>query len=234
MDNFLRDIHARAIAENAEIKYLPENGSLRMSNHNMPLSIKNDEFTFIKNFVIEHNLKRGYEIATAFGISATAFGLGLKETGGRMVTMDAYIEEQYNDCAAYRSKKATYKDADGYKSMQFLIDAFDLDDIIIPVVGWSPDDTADAITGVFGDEKLDFVFIDALHYDEAVIADVNSILPFLDDRYAIFFHDVHCFSENVENFLVETFGKSWTVPPQCRYIAGSQRGGYNLGYIYNA
>jgi len=234
MVNYLREIHSRALAQDAEIKYHPENGSLRMVNHNMPLSIKNDEFAFIKDFVVENNLKRGYEIATAFGVSATAFGLGLKETGGRMVTMDAYIEEQYNDCSAYRNKKGTYQDADGYKSMQFLIDTFDLHDIIIPVVGWSPDDTADAITSVFGEEKLDFVFIDALHYDEAVIADVNSVLPFLDDRYAIFFHDVHCFSENVEKFLVDTFGQSWTVPPQCQYIAGSDRGGYNLGYIFNA
>lgn len=229
-----RDIHSIAQARNAEVQYMPENGSLRMARHNMPLSVKEDEFMFLKNFIIEHNLQRGYEIATAFGISALACGLGFKETGGRLATMDAYIEEQYNDCSQYRDKKGTYQDADGYKSIHFLIDAFEMQDIIIPVVGWSPDDTPMAIDQVLAPgEKLDFVFIDGLHYDEAVMADVNSVLPHLAEKHVVFFHDVHCFSETVERFLVEKLGKTWFTPSACRYIPGSNRGGYNLSYISN-
>ena len=229
----LQQIHKSAIDQDAEIKYAFENGSLRMGNHNMPLSIKQDECDFLTSFINYNNLQRGYEVATAFGVSTVACGLGFKATGGRLVTMDAYIEEQYDSCVDYRQNKGTYQDADGFKSVNFLLDHFDLKNTVTPTVGWSPDDTQERLSRVFdlSSEKLDFVFIDALHYDEAVIEDVKSVLPFLADRFAIFFHDVHCFGPTVTEFLTSTFGTSYTIVPECRYIPGSDRGGYNLALI---
>ena len=230
---YLADIHSAAYREDAEIKYAFENGSLRMANHPMPLSIKEDEFKFLRDYIIKHDLKRGYEVATAFGVSTMACGLGFKETGGKLVTMDAYIEEQYDSCTDYRADKATYQDADGWKSVNFLIEHYGLQDVVTPTVGGSPEDTRSRLSTVFDLEKdkLDFVFIDALHYDEAVIADLESIRDLLADKYVLFLHDVHCFGSDVVNHLLNNFGQTWTTPPSCRYIAGSQNGGYNLSYI---
>lgn len=235
MSDLLRQIRDSAIREDAEIKYLFENGSLRMDNHPMPLSIKQDECDYLTNFIAANNLQRGYEVATAFGVSTVACGLGFKQTGGRMVTMDAYIEERFDSCTDYRQQKGTYEDADGFKSVRFLLGEFDLEDVVTPTVGWSPDDTEGRLSQVFdlSQEKLDFVFIDALHYDEAVIADVKSILPFLADKHAIFFHDVHCFGIPVQEFLMSTLGGTYSIIPQCRYFAGNDRGGYNLALLNN-
>jgi predicted O-methyltransferase YrrM len=235
---YLKIILDAALQENAEVKYAWENGSLKMIGHENPLSIRENEFKFIRNFIIEHNLRRGYEVATAFGVSAIAAGLGFKETGGHLVTMDAYIEEQYNNCAAYRNRKETYYDADGFKSTEFLRKYFELEDIIDLCVGWSPDDTVGMLDFYYpattiskGETRgLDYVFIDAMHYDEAVIADIESVRPFLADKFVLFLHDVHCFGYPVKNYLMDTFGQMWVTPESCKL---EHKGGYNLSYISN-
>ena len=59
-----------------------------MENHIFPLSIRYDEFEFLKNLIIKYNLKSGFELATAFGVSTVALGIGFIKTGGKLVTMD--------------------------------------------------------------------------------------------------------------------------------------------------
>ena len=72
---------------------------------------------------VEHNLQRGYECATAFGISSCAIGLGFKQTGGKIVTMDAYIEEKCQNPGAYKDfERTVYEQSDGYKSVKYLIE----------------------------------------------------------------------------------------------------------------
>ena len=226
--NNLQTIHQAALREGAEVKYRYENGSLQMIGHNFPLSIRENEFEFLKNFIIENNLKIGYEVATAFGASSTAIGMGFKETGGKLATMDAYIEEALNSCTYNGAPEQTHENMDGWKSVNFLRQHFGLEDVVFPHVGWSPTNTEEVIRGIHGDEKLDFIFIDALHYDEPFMADVKSVLPFLADKYAIFFHDVHCFSDAAKQFIVDTFGEMYVTPPECRL---EHKGGYNLSYI---
>ena len=51
-------------------------GNIKMTNHDFPLSISPTEFDILKNLIIDYDLKNGYEVATAFGISTTALGLG--------------------------------------------------------------------------------------------------------------------------------------------------------------
>ena len=132
-------------------------GNLKMSNHPYPYSIKEEEFNFLRNLIVEHNLQRGYECATAFGISSTALGLGFKETGGKIVTMDAYIEESKGNPGHYRDmQREVYDKADGYKSVKYLIEQFGLEDTLFPEIGWSPDDTETCIRRHFS-EPLDFV-----------------------------------------------------------------------------
>ena len=216
---------------NAHIPLCSAGKGLRMVKHNNPVSIAEPEFRYIHDFIVEHKLKTGYEVATAFGISMLAAGLAFKETGGRLVTMDAYIEEQYNDCCAYRSKTdyKLYLEADGYKSARYLIEHYELRGVVELSVGYSPQNTENAVKTVFGSEgKIDYAFVDALHYEDAVIADINAIKPFLSDKFVLFLHDVHCFSTGaVEQHLKQLFGKSWTVVPGCEHPGD----GYNLAIL---
>ena len=169
-----------------------------MKGVHQPWSLKEVEFTIMRDTVRNNKLLRGYEVATAFGISTLGIGLGFKETGGKLVTMDAYIEENSVDGSAYRYEfNKKYYDSKGYRSVQNLIKEFALQDCVFPTVGWSPLDTYQSLSGTFdlGQEKLDFVFIDAGHWNEALYQDVQSVLPFLNkDRYVIFVHDTHGFT----------------------------------------
>ena len=214
-----------------EFRLLKYGKGLRMAKHENPASIAEPEFKFIKEFVEKNKLKRGYEVATAFGISMLAAAVSFKKNGGKLVTMDAYIEEQYNDCAAYDNvKKVTYEDSDGYKTAQFLIKTYGLENTVTPVVGFSPNDTKSALEITFDltKEKLDYAFIDALHTEEAVIRDIEAVLPYLDKRYVLFLHDVHCFpSGRVQRYLLDKFGTSWSIVPGCEHPGN----GYNLAMI---
>jgi predicted O-methyltransferase YrrM len=220
------------ISQNEEIKYeIHSMGySLKMANHYNPVSVTPSEFDCIRNFILEHKLKRGYEVATAFGISALAAGLAFKETGGKLVTMDAYIEEQYGQDVGYKEKQGTYLDADGFKSMQALIKHFELGEVIHPRVGWSPNDTESVISSVFdlNEEKLDYVFIDAGHWDSALLADVRSIAHLLDDKFIVFMHDWHAFSDACKAEISSIL----KVPVQAANSGGMPQG-FNLVYATN-
>ena len=203
-------------------------GHIKMKQHPYPYSIKQDEFEFLKNIIIEHNLQRGYECATAFGVSSCAIGLGFKQTGGKVVTMDAYVEEQCQNPSAYKDfERTVYETSDGYKSVKYLIEKFELQDTLFPEIGWSPDDTFRCIKNHFR-QKLDFVFIDAGHFEDQMIKDIDAFLPLLDDKYVLAFHDVYdwSFSNKVHDHLMNTIGKKVEI----MIPAGR---GENLGVIIN-
>lgn len=102
-------------------------GHLKMVNHTFPWSLTEPEFQYLYNLIIERKYTCGFEVATAFGISSLAAALAFKETGGRIVTMDAYIEEAMNDPMAYKSiDPSVYDDSDGFKSVKFLVEHFEL------------------------------------------------------------------------------------------------------------
>jgi hypothetical protein len=219
------------ITKNTEFELVEIRKGMHMKKHVNPVSISRTEFDFIKNFIIDNNLKKGYDVATAFGISMLAAGLGFKETGGKLVTMDCYIEEQFNGCMSYDGMyNQTYQNSDGFKTASFLINHFELNDIVRPTVGFSPIDTAKVIIDTHIDQKLDYALIDAFHTEEAVIQDIEAVIPFLSDKFVIFLHDVHCFNTGmVEKHLIEKFGKSWTAAPNCEHPGE----GYNLSFVNN-
>jgi len=203
-------------------------GHIKMKQHPYPYSIKEEEFEFLKNLIIEHNLQRGYECATAFGVSSCAIGLGFKQTGGKVVTMDAYIEEKCQNPGAYKDfERTVYETSDGYKSVKYLIEKFELQNTLFPEIGWSPDDTFRCIKNHFR-EKLDFVFIDAGHFEDQMIKDIDAFLPLLADKYVLAFHDVYewSFSNKVHDYLMNTIGKKVEI------MIPSGRG-ENLGVIIN-
>ena len=184
-------------------------GNIKMLEHPYPYSILQEEFNFLTNIIAENNLQRGYECATAFGISSLAIGLGFKQTGGKCVTMDAYIEEKCQNPEKYKDfEKEVYEKADGFKSVKYLIEKFDLKDNLFPEIGWSPDDTEDRIRKHFTD-PLDFVFIDAGHFPEQIIKDIDAFFPLLSNRYVVVFHDVydHSFDNTVHEHAIKKFGK---------------------------
>ena len=90
--------------------------------------------------------------------------------------MDAYIEENREHSHAYMSEtNVTYQNACGFKMISFLKEKYDL-----PVsieVGWSPTDTERILLSALNLESpkpvLDYVFIDALHTTDAVLADIK-------------------------------------------------------------
>lgn len=213
-----------AVDPAAEIKYelAPcEQGSLKMLNHHMPWSIAPIEFEYMYDFIRRHNLRRGYECATAFGVSSLCFALAMKLTGGKLATVDAYIEEVHDHCEGYRDVvQVNSGSPDGLKSAQWLFKHFDVDDVVTPFIGWSPFDVPATINRVFGwNEKLDFAFIDAGHWDAACMRDIASIVPFIDisKPYAIFLHDSQRFT-----------GVTWGM---CRTIF--EREPVNLGPMFS-
>ena len=60
-------------------KQIIENYAIGMSNHMFPLSVRYDEFEFLKNVILKYNLKSGFELATAFGVSTVALGVAFKQ-----------------------------------------------------------------------------------------------------------------------------------------------------------
>jgi predicted O-methyltransferase YrrM len=193
--------------------------SLSMKWHFHPVSITEDEFRFIRDFIKDHGYRSGYEVATAFGVSSCAIGLGLKANGGSLISMDCYIEEQYNYATLYQGvERELYPEADGLKIAQKLRTHFDLEDTVEFVVGWSPDD----VPAVLGDRQLDFVFIDAAHFDVNLLADIDSIRDRLMPGATVMIHDVPAFSDKTFSTVNEWLGVEIVKP----FLHRS----YGLGY----
>lgn len=203
-------------------------GNIKMVQHPYPYSIKEEEFNFLTNLIAENNLQNGYECATAFGISSLAIGLGFKQTGGKCVTMDAYIEEKCQNPGTYKDfERQVYEQADGFKSVKYLIEQFELQNHLIPTIGWSPDDTETNVRKHIT-EPLDFVFIDAGHFPEQMIKDIDAFIPLLGEKYVLAFHDIYpwSFSQAVHDHLYNQLGKRVEIKvPHPR--------GENLGVVIN-
>jgi len=220
-------------AQDAPVKLLKDSLSLRMAKHVNPLSITETEFEFIRSTIVNNKLKTGYEVATAFGVSALAMALGIKETGGKSVSMDCYIEEQFNSCEVYRDKDRTlYQDSDGFRSASFLMKHFGVENHITLAVGWSPDDTETVLKNTFGPKvKLDYVMIDAQHIDKSLIADFDAVLPYINrKRFVLFVHDLHCFTSEAIGHIERSLETKLSVVPECALGTGN---GYNLAMATN-
>lgn len=167
-------------------------GHLKMLNHDFPWSITEVEFQFIYNYIIERQYIRGFEVATAFGISSLAAALAFKDNRGKIVTMDAYVEEAMNDPMAYKTiDPSVYDESDGFKSVTFLREYFELNDVLYPVIGWSPTNVSAAIREICSEGELDYAFIDAGHFEDSVRNDILAVAPFMKKGGTMLFHDVY-------------------------------------------
>jgi hypothetical protein len=210
------------------------NWHLKMVGYDFPRAVHIKEFDFLKKLIIDYDLKSGYECATAFGVSTVALGLGFLQTGGKLISMDAYIEEIETESIVY-DKMNRYRydgkqhntNSMGFKSANFLIEHFRLKNVVKLEIGYSPDDVGNVVQNNLN-KKLDFVFIDAGHFPEQLIKDLESIRQFLDDEYVIVLHDSFpwLITPEVEEFLITNFGKTVDLPIMWP-------DGYNMGVIIN-
>jgi len=173
------------------------NGNFGMSNHMHPLSILPAEAEIIHNEIIRVDAKMGYEIATAFGVSTAVIGEAFKQTGGQLVSMDAYIEEHVNNCSNYNSQtQQSFENADGYRCASALLKYFNLDNVTL-AVGWSPTDVPRVLNG----KRIDYAFIDGGHTPEQITLDTESIIPYLNpEKHIVFYHDSHCNGPDIHEF----------------------------------
>lgn len=182
--------------------------NIKMKHQHYPMSVQETEFNYLRNIISRYNLKSGLEIATAFGVSAVACGLGFKETNGKLITIDAYIEETSNDCYVYDGQKRTYENTLGYKSAKHLVEHFSLENHVKLEVGWSPDDVG-SILEKNNVDKLDFVFLDGGHFPNQIIKDINAFYPYLSEKNIIVLHDFmpDSYTSEVLELIDNKFGK---------------------------
>jgi predicted O-methyltransferase YrrM len=206
---------------------LIENYAIGMANHSFPLSVRYDEFEFLKNLVFKYNLKSGFELATAFGVSTVALGLAFKQNGGKLVTMDAYVEERQETYTQEYADTSTNFDSDGFKSVNYLIEHFSLKDVVNPQIGWSPVDVKNVVEN-HSRKSFDFLFLDGGHSPGQIILDLYAIRPFLEKEYVIVLHDYfdNVYTPEVMDIIRFLFGKEPVVELE-------QPFGENMAVIYN-
>ena len=183
-------------------------GHLKLRTKSVPWSVVQREFDYLYNVIIDNNLKRGFEACTGVGISALAAGLAMKQTGGKVVTLDAYIEE-YLETPDYHGQKIIHLDSLAFQSVQALIVKYQLENILIPVVGWTPDNVPANIEANFS-EPLDYVFIDGGHTPSQLLKDIDVVLPYTNKDTHWLFHDAanNVFNHDVAEFVFQKIGKS--------------------------
>lgn len=175
----------------------------KLKNRKFPYSITDEEGLVLYDLVTRLGLKRGYEVATAFGYSSFYLGMAFRANQGSLVSMDAYVEEDQQDfiydeatarrhAAGHQKTLADGRLADLPEGLRFAMAGartLGLEGTVRYEVGFSPMDVPSVLAGA----QLDFAFIDGSHFGEAPCADVDAVLPFLDkDRCLLVFHDTHC------------------------------------------
>jgi hypothetical protein len=184
------------------LEFAGQGDSIKLSNHYHPWSLMGNEASIVYQTIIKNNLRFGYEIATAFGISSAVIGQALKITNGKLVTLDAYVEEIFNNCEAYDiNTRKVNPDADGRRMANKLYEFLGIQDYVVSEIGWSPDVVSSVIERNFPDTKLDFAFIDGGHTQPQIDADVRSIIPYLKEDTLLIFHDHILVSSLTWDFL---------------------------------
>lgn len=186
-----------------------------------PWSIAECEAKFLQKKIKERNCKSGLEIGTGTGVSCIFAGQAFKENNGKLVTLDPFIEESYGACNSY-TKEERKINIDGVGGwIQDVIDELDLTNHVESLIGYSPDDIK-----LIGDVKLDYALIDACHNSDSIYADFEGLLPFLAEKFIIFFHDIPCIQPSTRDAIASKLGLSWNCPTEFQ-----NPNGFNLGYL---
>jgi len=169
-------------------------------NGKLPYSISEYEFNYMKDFILKYNLKNGYELATGTGISGISIGWALGENGGKLITVDSYLEEEEQIQPTNNINLSEINNAlDRNKS---LFEKLNLKNVFV-YKSFSPD-CYDILDDNF--DEIDFVFLDCPKNIEDFIRDTSILKDRLSDEYVIFVHDTHCFPQDFITKSREIFG----------------------------
>jgi predicted O-methyltransferase YrrM len=208
--------------------------SKKLKERKFPYSCTDEEGLIMYQAIKQFNLKSGFEVATAFGYSSLFMGLALKENRGSLVSIDCYIEEWKESFTyavdelevavdAVRQSIEIGKKPIGLEYAISNRDKLEMNDIIDYVIGISPTD----ILKIFKNRKVDIAFIDGGHFGDQPTKDFLGILPFLEQKCVVFFHDnnQNTFVENAIKVAEENFGNKalnlntkYNLTVVCRHI----------------
>jgi predicted O-methyltransferase YrrM len=183
-----------------------DDASYKLPHRKYPWSCTLQEGLILHYVIRQHGFREGYEMATAFGFSSLFMGAGLKANGGRLTSVDCYIEASKEDyvytdedirqhVAALKLCTAHGEFPDSFSFARKLAEAAGLRETNEYAIGVSPDDIPELLKG----RQIDVAFIDGGHFGLQPIEDFRAVLPFLAPRCAVFFHD---------NFYNEYIGHS--------------------------
>lgn len=170
--------------------------SFKQRDRAVPWSCTLEEGLIMERVAKAMGATQGFEIATAFGFSALFLARALKPQNGRLLTVDCYIEETKGSCV-YSSEEISAHVAEvraaiergqspgGLTRAKELARLAGVADAIDFGVGASPQD----IPALVGDRRFDIVHIDGGHFGDQPTKDIDAVLPFLQPRCAVFFHD---------------------------------------------
>jgi predicted O-methyltransferase YrrM len=170
--------------------------SKKLKEKNFPYSCSDEEGLILYLAVKKFKLIKGFEVATAFGYSSLFLGLALKENNGKLTSIDCYIEE-WKDSYLYSldelvgAVEIVRQDiTNGICpiGLNYAIsnrDKLGMKDVIEYKIGISPSD----LSVILDNQKIDVAFIDGGHFGEQPTKDFLGILPFLEEKCIVFFHD---------------------------------------------
>lgn len=175
----------------------------KLKTKKFPYSLTDEEGMILFKLVADQKFTEGYEIATAFGFSSFFLGLAFQQNGGRLVSVDAYIEESQEDylydpalARAHAEQLQRLMLAGSNEELpaglRFALNGaktLGIDGCTSYRVGFSPDGVPALLQG----RTLDFAFIDGGHFGDQPLRDVEAVAPFLHpERFLLVFHDTHC------------------------------------------
>jgi predicted O-methyltransferase YrrM len=177
-------------------EYSKWDASYKLKTRDFPYSCTLEEGLVLYYLIRENKLTNGYEIATAFGLSTIFLALGAERTGGRVVTLDCYIEESKESyiyspeeieehvSTLHERISAGYQ-PNGLEMARKLAALASVQDRIDFKVGTSPQNVAASLEG----RRIDFAFIDGGHFGDQPTLDFEAVQSSLGEKCAVFFHD---------------------------------------------
>jgi hypothetical protein len=180
-----------------------EHNGITFVGKGLPISINEHEFNYMHDFIIKHKLVCGYELATGTGISALSSAIALKKNNGILLTMDNYIEDKIQEQQINLNNDDILTNSDSYNFVKQILKFYSLDNVEL-VVGNSPKDSVKIFDE--NNHKFDYIFLDCPKCDNDFERDILSIKNNLKDKFAIFVHDTHTFTEISFKLIENIFG----------------------------
>lgn len=180
-----------------------EHNGITFVGKGLPVSINEHEFNYIHDFIVNHKLVCGYELATGTGISTLSSAIAMKKNNGMLITMDNYIEDKIQEQQIKFNNIDEVVNSESYTFVTKILNHYSLNNVNL-VIGNSPKDSI----RIFNKNKykFDYVFLDCPKCDDDFERDILSIKNNLDNNFAIFVHDTHTFTERSFKLVEEIFG----------------------------